>query len=178
MNVDGLWIFETCHGYPDYQEIDPTWKTAQAFAVMSFIMGIFVLIASCIFACSMDRDDNFVTRSWLAPAMYFTTALFQGLSLLLLASNACKDNAIVQLATKTSLWATFPDTCSLNKGANLIISATVFWFAAGLASAAARWVGRSPVAEGGEEAAKAKEGEDVEAPVDGAEEKPEQARAS
>ncbi|KAL7532980.1 hypothetical protein ACHAXR_007656, partial [Thalassiosira sp. AJA248-18] len=141
VNVDGAFIFETCNYYPNYQEIDPTWKTAQAFSILAFIFGIFVLVGACAFACTIDGEDNFLTKSWLAPALYLTTAIFQGLSLLLLSSNACNKNLVVKTANQTT-FAQFPDTCSLNTGANLIISATVMWFAAAFASFAARKIER------------------------------------
>lgn len=178
-NVDGLYVFESCHGYPDYQEIDPTWKTAQAFSILAFIFGLFALIFSCIFACTIDSDDNFARSSWFAPGLYLTTGLFQGLSLLLLSSNACKNNAIVKLAAQTT-YATFPETCSMNTGAKLIISATAFWLAAAFVSFAARKVDLigeevDKAFEKGDEVNKASEkGEDVEAAD--TEEKVEQAK--
>ena len=130
----GLYVFESCLYYPEEQEIDSMWKTAQAFAIIAFIMGLFVMIASCVFACAQDENANVSTaRAWLAPN-YLLLTLFQGLTLLLLNSNACKDNFLVQGATATNPTANFPETCSLNTGANLIISATVLWFAAALAS--------------------------------------------
>ena len=136
-------------------------------------MGLFVLIASCVFACSIDAEESIVTKSWLAPSLYLATAIFQGLSLLLLSSNACKNNAIVNLAETTSTWADFPETCSLNTGGKLIISATAFWFAAAVASFGARKIERSAAVED-EEAIKAVDGQDAEAAE--AEEVPEQAK--
>ena len=131
----GLYVFESCLYYPEEQEIDATWKTAQAFAIITFIWGFFVMIASCVFGCAQGENGpaNVSTaRAWVAPN-YLLLTIFQGLTLLLLNSNACNDNFLVEEANDTNP-AEFPETCSLNTGANLIISATVLWFAAALAS--------------------------------------------
>ncbi|KAL7540070.1 hypothetical protein ACHAXR_009852 [Thalassiosira sp. AJA248-18] len=132
-SVDGKYIFETCHGYPDSMPIDSNWKAARAFSVMTFIFALVVFITSIISACA-PNSDKLSTRGWMAPA-YLLTSFCQGLTLLILSSNACKDNILVQRETVGNI--DWPDTCSLAMGANLCISATVLWFAAGLASYAA-----------------------------------------
>ena len=38
-NFDGTFVFESCVGYPEYQDVDATWKTAQAFSIMTFIVS-------------------------------------------------------------------------------------------------------------------------------------------
>ena len=47
LNTSGLYVFESCNGYPDYTQIDASWKTAQGkfsegeeslFSVCSFIL--------------------------------------------------------------------------------------------------------------------------------------------
>ncbi|KAL9188860.1 hypothetical protein ACHAXT_011350 [Thalassiosira profunda] len=161
-NFDGTFIFESCVGYPEYQDVDATWKTAQAFSIMTFIMGFIVLIFSCVFACTIDAEAENVSKQMWVPVLYLVTGLFQGLSLLLLSSNACNDNLVVKRADAESL-ATFPDTCSLNTGANLIISATVFWFCAAFAAIGARKIEGSMEDDGEEDAAKVEESAAVEA---------------
>ena len=143
----GAYIFESCNYYPEGQEIDATWKTAQAFAIMSFIFGFFLMIGSCVFACAQD-NTNVSTRGWLAP-FYLLLTLFQGLSLLFMNSNACNSNVQVKYQTETT-YAEFPETCSLNTGANLIISATVLWFAAAVSSFGAARMAKTD--QGGEDA--------------------------
>ena len=83
----------------------------------------------------------------MAPA-YLLTAIFQGLTLLLLNSNACLNNSLVQDLEEGDLQdITFPDTCSLGQGANLVIAATSLWFAAGVASYAAHKAEKEEFAE-------------------------------
>ncbi|KAL7525435.1 hypothetical protein ACHAWF_001359 [Thalassiosira exigua] len=65
------------------------------------------------------------------PPLYLLTSLCQGLTLLLLQSNVCKNNTLVQLGRSG---IAFEDTCSIATGANLCISALVFWAAAGACS--------------------------------------------
>ena len=63
-----------------------------------------------------------------------------------MSSNACNNNA--QVKQQNRLGSDFPETCSLNTGANLIISATVLWFAAALSSYGAARMAKKD--EGGE----------------------------
>lgn len=129
-SVDGRFVFESCHGYPDYMDIDPAWKAARAFSVMAFILSMIVFIVAIISACSTADS----TRGWMAP-MYMLTCLCQGLMLLLLSSNACKNNMLVKGIDAVNLSGiVFPETCSMAAGAKYIVSATVFWFVAGIAS--------------------------------------------
>lgn len=60
------------------------------------------------------------------------TALFEGLTLLLLNSNVCKDNW--DSGKLEGMGITLPETCSIDTGAKMAISAMVFFFAAGVAS--------------------------------------------
>lgn len=134
-SADGTFLFESCHGYPDYVELDATWKAARAFSVLTLIFGLVVFIVSLFSACAPNPDKP-LTRGWMAPA-YLLTAIFQGLMLLLLSSAACTNNVLVQNASAEYYpmrGVTFPDTCSIATGAKLTISATVFWAAAGVAS--------------------------------------------
>lgn len=133
-SADGTFFLASCHGFPDYVELDATWKAARAFSVLTLISGLVVFIFS-YFPCAPNPDKP-LTRGWMAPA-YFLTAIFQGLMLLLLSSAACTNNVLVQNAP-VEYWpmrdVAFPDTCSIATGAKLTISATVFWAAAGVAS--------------------------------------------
>jgi hypothetical protein len=134
--VDAAYLIEGCGSYPDGIDIDPSWKAARAFSIMAFIFGLFVLIGSCVAGCAIISDRGIKTYGVLAPG-YLLTAIFQGLTLLLLNSNVCRDNGLVKEAMDLTR-VTFTDVCSIGQGAKLIISATVFWFAAAFTSFAAR----------------------------------------
>ena len=132
-----VYQFGTCNAYEEYTQIDPTWKAAQAFSIITFILGIFTLVAVCVTSCVTNchqQENGFAaTYGWQAPLCLFT-ALCQGLVLLFLASNACNSKVLVGLGGRDAWNATFPDTCSLSTGANLVISAVVFWFSAAVTS--------------------------------------------
>lgn len=128
-----LYAFETCNTYEPYTPIDPTWKTAQAFAIITFIFGIFTLVSicvtSCVTNCYTDENGYPTTYGYHAPLCLFT-AICQGLVLLLLGSNACNSKVLIGLGGRQTWDTTFNEKCSLSTGANLVISATVFWFCA------------------------------------------------
>lgn len=170
--------YETCNSYEAWTQIDPTWKTAQAFAIITFIFGLFTLVLGCVSACATNcfrKDYGFATRGWQAP-FYLFTAICQGLELLLLASNACDSKVLIGLGGRQTWNATFPDTCSLSTGANLCISALVFWFCAAVSSFVAhRFEQKEDAGEGDvadEAAKKAEEGEAFKAEEEGTPEQP------
>ena len=121
----GVYQYGTCNTYEEYTQIDPTWKAAQAFSIITFIFGIFTLVAVCVTSCVTNcyqKENGFATTyGWQAPLCLFT-ALCQGLVLLFLASDACNSKVLMGLGGRDAWNATFPDTCSLSTGANLVIS--------------------------------------------------------
>ena len=66
--------------------------------------------------------------------MYLLVTICQGLVLLLLSSNACNSLVLKTLGVPGLNNFEFEETCGLATGANLVISATVFWFCAALTS--------------------------------------------
>jgi hypothetical protein len=132
-----VYQFDTCNTYESYTPIDPTWKTAQAFAIITFIFGLFTLLSVCVTSCVTNcysRENGFATTyGWTAPLCLFT-AISQGLVLLLLGSNACNSKVLIGLGGRQTWNATFPTVCSLSTGANLVISAVVFWFCAAVST--------------------------------------------
>ncbi|KAL7542536.1 hypothetical protein ACHAWF_007197 [Thalassiosira exigua] len=126
-SVSGRYLVATCHPYPDYVDIDPAWKAAMAFSIITFILAIGVFVACIVTACTANPERP-LTNAWMAP-MYLFLSLCQGLTLLFLQSNGCKDNVLASFGDFA-----FPETCSISKGAKLCISALVFWAAAGVSS--------------------------------------------
>ena len=125
--VQGPVMYQSCHEYPDYVSIDSKWKSARAFSVMALIIGGIVLFMNLLAGCMFPAKK--VYR--LGAVSYLFCCLFQGLSLLLLDSNACNNNAMVDELEKSFSNLEFPDTCSMGSGAKCTIAATVFWFVAG-----------------------------------------------
>jgi hypothetical protein len=117
-----IYAYETCNAYGSLTSADPTWKTAQAFSIITFIFGLFTLISVCVTSCVTNcysNDDGYATtHGWKAPLCFFT-AISQGLTLLLLASNACNSKVLFGLGGRETWDATFNDTCSLSTGSNL-----------------------------------------------------------
>ena len=66
--------------------------------------------------------------------MYLLVTICQGLVLLLLSSNACNSLVLKTLGVPGLNNFEFEETCGLATGANLVISATVFWFCAAVTS--------------------------------------------
>lgn len=130
MSSDGTFLFNSCHSYPDYMDIDSSWKTARAFIVLAFISSIIIITCNFLAACFDYSELSQDLR--LESIAYLLTAIFQGLTLLLLNSSVCNDNILAKEFTQRLI--TFPDTCSMSNGAKLSISATVIWFAASVAS--------------------------------------------
>jgi len=79
--------------------------------------------------------------------LYLLTAISQGLTLLLLNSNACKGETLVDIAGIAMQDYSFPETCSMATGAKLVVSATSFWGAAAVASFLAHKSEKEEIAE-------------------------------
>jgi len=148
-STSGSYVFESCHGYPDYTAIDATWKTARAFGIIAFILGIAMFVVACISACSTSTGQAMQTPVWEAPA-YILTAICQGLTLLLLSSNACNSDTLVGLGGPAKNLLTFGETCSMSTGAKFIVSATAFWVAAGVVSFLANRAEKKEMTLGGD----------------------------
>jgi hypothetical protein len=95
-----------------------------AFSIISATIGGLACIASCVSPCV----EGCVGNKLFAIAFMFTT-ICQGLTLLFLKSNACKNNLIVDLFPDLEGFASA--NCDLGWGGNCIIAATVLWFMAG-----------------------------------------------
>jgi hypothetical protein len=120
---------QTCYRYPEGTVFDAKWKSSKAFSTMAIIIGgcvtIWALCAGCLYPTKKMYQ--------LASMLYMICCLFTGLSLLILDSDACNSNILVELLEATStLGLTFPDTCTSAYGAKCTFSATVLWFAAAI----------------------------------------------
>ena len=130
-----MFVMEACHPYPDYIDLDSTWKAARVFSMLTLVFALFVVFLNMLQSCASDPEKT-KTR-WLEAPMLLLTALFQSLSLLLLSSSACNNNQMVNELSNVESPVRdidFQDTCSLSTGSRVFISATVFYFASGVMS--------------------------------------------
>lgn len=142
VTTSGTYIFESCNTYTEFTPIDATWKAARSFGIITFILAVIMLVAACISGCTSAQGDYSLTNRWEAP-MYLLLTICQGLVLLLLASNACNSLVVKTLGVPSLSNMEFEETCGLATGANLVISATVFWFCAAVTSFMANKAERS-----------------------------------
>ena len=124
-----MFVMESCHQYPDYIDLDSTWKAARVFSILTLVFALLVVFLNTLHSCASDLEKT-KTR-WLEAPMLLLTTLCQGLSLLLLSSSACKNNQMVNELTNVESPLRdidFQDTCSISTGSKVFISATVFYF--------------------------------------------------
>jgi len=129
-NTEGTYyMILSCAGYSSDVDIDTKWRAAAAFSLVALILGAIDFIGMCIARCTSNHLFDCI--------LFLLACFFQGLSLLFLDSNACKNNSVIQEISDTTFRedVTFPDTCSISTGAKCIIAATVFWGLAAFASA-------------------------------------------
>mmetsp|Transcript_15814 Transcript_15814/g.26989 ORF Transcript_15814/g.26989 Transcript_15814/m.26989 type:complete len:224 (+) Transcript_15814:39-710(+) len=138
-STGGSVIFETCHRYPGDVEVDGSWKAARAFSTLTLIFGGVFLLINLIASCIHPTRNT----SPLESTAFLLASIFQGLSLLLLNSSLCKNNAILytlqsDMSKLGNPAIEFPETCSLSMGANCAIAAIVFWALAACMSGMSR----------------------------------------
>jgi hypothetical protein len=124
---DELYISKTCINYDgDDMNPDAKWKTAKGFAILAIVFGSILPCVSC-FMPKLDKPIG---------ACILLVCLFQGLTLLLLDSNLCKNNnVIIDLNDRipdTFPEDKFPSECSRDWGYNSNIACVVFWFLTGV----------------------------------------------
>lgn len=123
---DRVVVTETCYQYPSGTYFDAKWKTAMSFSIITPIIGGVVLFWSWLAPCWYVHQAY-----WKKMGMVFVAmTLFQGLTLLLLPSNACKNNDIVNLIAQED--TSYDQECSFAWGTKIIIAAVICWFMAGV----------------------------------------------
>lgn len=118
-------VADRCTGYPDAMYIDPSWKAARAFSVLAEIFGVVLIVTNFVASCASSADHLVSVGGWDSLG-YVLTGLFQGLTLLLLNSDVCQNNAMVQELN----YPGFTESCQLGTGAKCTVAATFFWFIA------------------------------------------------
>lgn len=102
---------------------DANWKTTQAFAIITAIVGGVTLFWTWLSPC-LNRGASFWKMCGFA---YILCSIFQGLTLLFLQSDACHNNTLIN----TQSVSYYNDTCVWDWGTKTNISSVVFWFLAG-----------------------------------------------
>ena len=131
---EGTYIVKACVEYPESVELDSSWKASRAFLVLAFIFAVMILLFKLVLGCSSQPEKKGYTTGLgkFVPLGYLLTSIFQGLALLFLNSNACKNNNLLNMeGNQTIDWS---ETCSISTGAKCMIAATVCWFCAAVSS--------------------------------------------
>ncbi|KAL7553910.1 hypothetical protein ACHAWF_017262 [Thalassiosira exigua] len=141
--VQGTVILESCLNYPDGTNLDSKWRSAMAFSAMTLIIGGVVTFWALLAGCLYPSRGTYKAGGGL----YMLCCLFQGLSLLLLNSNACHNNNLLGMVQKQVPDASlaFPSSCSMAYGAKCAIAATVMWFVTAIAAITVEPPQRGPV---------------------------------
>ena len=137
--VDGTFIFETCHGYPEQTadglaiSPDSKWKAARAFSIITLVIGGIFFFSNMFRGCNKQYNEHlFVSRG--EAFGYLLTCFCSGMTLILLNSSLCTNNIMMEGVKAATPLLEWEDTCSISTGAKCVISATVFWFLAGFTS--------------------------------------------
>ena len=108
----------TCEQMPDSWDMDTKWMSSRVFSVLAPLLGTLACIAMCKSAS-------------LAGGLFFLTAMFQGLTLLLLKSDLCSPETNPAFALYPGSISSVPD-CKIGRSAVVSIVATSFFFVAGV----------------------------------------------
>jgi len=137
-SIDGTFIFESCHHYPSHTNSgepiapDIQWKTARAFSILTFLFGISLFLYNIFLSCRAPTQRLFTSP--LEGMGYLLASFCSGMTLILLDSQLCTDNVLMEGVKEAYPDLDWTETCSISKGARSVITATVFYFLAGVAS--------------------------------------------
>ncbi|KAL7552950.1 hypothetical protein ACHAWF_016191 [Thalassiosira exigua] len=107
--------------------IDSSWKASRAMVILSVIFATALFLSALV---TVIFKRNPATRC--EPFAWILTAIFQGLTLLLLNSNVCKDSGVVEQLF--GVYGSYSTTCYMSTGAKLAISAMAISSFASMAS--------------------------------------------
>ena len=132
------YLYNHCERYDTLKNLgwdfteDKKWKATKAFAIITPIIGGIALILGCVV-----RTPSAGKAIGLA---FILCCLFQGLSLLVLQSDVCKDNPAINFikSLTPAVGKDYPSECAWDTGFKLSISAVPMWFVAALAFMATR----------------------------------------
>lgn len=133
-------VRNVCRDFADGTDIDAKWKTVRAFSIITLVVGGLLAVLLLFTNCSYYLSE----KSWNIVMIHFLVVLplYQGLTFLLLNSNACSVNPLFGEPPPTSVsadvWNNFLSTvyeedCSWSSGMTCNVIATVLWFLTGVA---------------------------------------------
>lgn len=143
-NIDGstyYFVRDICTDFSGPVDIDAKWKTVRAFSIMTPIIGGLLACVLFFTNCSYYLSE----ATWKNVIILFLVLLplFQGLSFLLLNSNACANNPLLSAnpspdTITNDTWSewvrtAYPDTeCSWDVGMTANVVSTVLYFVTAL----------------------------------------------
>eukprot|EP00549_Striatella_unipunctata_P017421 CAMPEP_0118714754 /NCGR_PEP_ID=MMETSP0800-20121206/26403_1 /TAXON_ID=210618 ORGANISM="Striatella unipunctata, Strain CCMP2910" /NCGR_SAMPLE_ID=MMETSP0800 /ASSEMBLY_ACC=CAM_ASM_000638 /LENGTH=194 /DNA_ID=CAMNT_0006620663 /DNA_START=258 /DNA_END=842 /DNA_ORIENTATION=- len=112
---------ESCVQYPEEIGVDSTWQAARAFSILSPIVAFTCIVAAAVSICA-----NLGKTGWnLIGLGFLFAAFFQGLTFLILQSNLCSNDPILEdFESITGINLTIND-CQLEWEAYACIAAVV-----------------------------------------------------
>ena len=125
-----VFVRDVCVQLPDEVEIDSKWKAVRAFSIIVPIVGGLATVAVFLTNCTYFMSDAL----WKSIGILFAVVLtlFQGLTFLLLDSNACSMNPL-EAISPTSEWdEIYSDECEWSSASSANVVSVVGWFLAGL----------------------------------------------
>ena len=141
----GYYKVSTCEDYDESIVIDPSWMAARAFSVLVLILGGLALLLA-LATCCCPNHVQVTNIGRLNGSIYLLVTIFQGLTLIVLPSKLCRNNDYIQQKMGHDIVEyTFPEECNISEDAKCIISATVFWFLAGVLSCITSRAGRKKI---------------------------------
>lgn len=142
---------DVCVAFSSTYVIDSKLKAVRAFSIIAPVIGGLLVIPLCFAPCFYF----FSVSTWKIVAMLFLVivTLFQGLTFLVLQSNACSVNPLLaeappglvgQFAWETFIKTSYKSQCSWDAGSTTNVVAVVLWFLTGLAMLAVGVPTREP----------------------------------
>jgi hypothetical protein len=123
-------VGNTCVDYPGGSEFDTKWESAKALSITSWVLSGLACVFICLGCCML----TFQNRGKIFGCFLLLITIFQGLTLLVLASANCTGEGNAVFLKFPGLRQYYADGCTMSQGAHMNIASTVFYFLAALAS--------------------------------------------
>mmetsp|Transcript_1687 Transcript_1687/g.3720 ORF Transcript_1687/g.3720 Transcript_1687/m.3720 type:complete len:222 (+) Transcript_1687:52-717(+) len=131
---------KVCMLYPENMrpDDDAYWEVARIIMGILWVVAVGMLVFACCTACCSKELDTL--HRGAPPLVYMLFCILSGLLFLVLDSNLCKNNRLVQSLNVDGKVTSveFPETCSLGTGGILVAIATALWGLAGVLSVMAQ----------------------------------------
>jgi hypothetical protein len=109
--------------YPSSMNVDNNLRAARTFNAITFILSASFIMIEFLSGCLSTNATKSCTQS--GGLGYLVCCLCSGLSLLILDSNVCKSNVLMEQIPGFE-----EATCSMSKGGKSVVAATVLYFVA------------------------------------------------